>query len=196
MLKVGITGGMGSGKTLVCRVFETLGIPVFYADTEAKRLMETDAALIEKIKQLFGEGIYKSGKLDREQLSGIVFNQPEKLQQLNTIVHPATIAYGRQWMSRQNSPYVIKEAAVFFESGSYKDMDVMIGIYAPKDLRMLRTMQRDSIPAEKVLQRMSNQMDENEKMERCDMVITNDGMEPIIPQVVEIHKKLLAMAKR
>lgn len=193
MLKVGITGGIGSGKSLVCRVFETLGIPVFYADTEAKQLMETDALLVAGIKQLFGDDIYQSGKLDRAKVSSIVFNNPVKLEQLNALVHPATIQYGKKWMERQKSPYIIKEAAVFFESGSYKDMDVMIGVSAPKDLRMLRTMQRDSIPAEKVLQRMANQMDEEEKMDRCDFVITNDGMEAIIPQVVDIHRKLLSM---
>ncbi len=195
MLKVGITGGIGAGKTLVCQVFETLGIPVFYADTVAKQLMETDAKLVAGIQKLFGDKIYNEGKLNRAELSAIVFQDPSMLDKLNALVHPAVIEYGRKWMNEQKTPYVIKEAAIFFESGSNKDMDLMVGVYAPKDLRTLRAMQRDSVAADKVLERMSAQMNEDEKMDKCDYVITNDGVEAIIPQVLDMHKYLTSLAR-
>lgn len=191
MLKVGVTGGIGAGKSVVCRVFHTLGIPVFNADDTAKQLMETDAALVAAIRGLFGENIYTDEKLDRKKLASIVFEQPELLQQLNELVHPATIAYGRRWMDEQNAPYTIKEAAIFFESGSHKEMDVMIGVYAPEELRIQRAMQRPGMTRDKVLQRIASQMDDTEKMNRCDYVITNDDTTALIPQVISIHKALL-----
>jgi dephospho-CoA kinase len=196
MLKIGITGGIGSGKTMVCRVFETLGIPVFYADSAAKYLMENDALVIDSIKMLFGIDIYDAGVLNREKIAGIVFKQPNILNELNSIVHPATIRYGKQWMESQTSPYVIKEAAIFFESGSNTDMDVMIGVYAPRKLRILRASQRDNAAQEKILQRIAQQMDEDEKMRLCDHVITNDDVTPVIPQVLKLHEMLLEKVKQ
>lgn len=192
MLKVGVTGGIGAGKSVVCRVFQTLGIPVFNADDIAKRLMETDAALVTSICALFGNGIYIDGRLDRKKLATIVFEQPALLQQLNSLVHPATIAYGNTWMQEQSAPYVIKEAAIFFESGSYKEMDVMIGVSAPENIRINRALQREGMTREKVLQRIASQMDDAEKMKRCNYVIINDGSTALIPQVLEVHKALLA----
>lgn len=191
MLKVGVTGGIGAGKSVVCRVFQTLGIPVFNADDTAKQLMETDTALVTAIQSLFGNAIYIDGRLDRKKLAAIVFEQPTLLQQLNALVHPATIAFGNQWMATQTSPYVIKEAAIFFESGSYKEMDVMIGVSAPEHIRINRALEREGMTREKVLQRIASQMDDAEKMARCDYVIINDGSKAIIPQVLEIHKELL-----
>mgnify|MGYP001191320457 CR=1 FL=1 len=192
MLKVGVTGGIGAGKSVVCRVFQTLGIPVFNADETAKQLMETDAALVASISSLFGYSIYIDGRLDRKKLAAIVFQQPALLQQLNALVHPATIAYGNTWMRQQSTPYVIKEAAIFFESGSYKEMDVMIGVSAPENIRIERALQREGMTREKVLQRIASQMDDAEKMKRCDYVITNNGSTALIPQVLQIHKALLA----
>jgi len=194
MLKVGITGGIGSGKTTVCQVFQTLGIPVFYADRAAKYLMENDAILVDGIKLLFGENIYKGGKIDRTQVASVVFSRPDILERLNVLIHPATVRYGQQWMQRQTSPYVIKEAAIFFESGSYKDMDLMVGVSAPQTLRIWRTIGRDNITQEKVLERISNQMDEEEKMKRCDYVIINDGKSAILPQILKLHEELLKKA--
>lgn len=191
MLKVGVTGGIGAGKSVVCRVFRTLGIPVFNADDTAKQLMETDPALVTAIQSLFGNNIYMDGRLDRKKLAAIVFEQPALLQQLNELVHPATIAYGNQWMATQTSPYVIKEAAIFFESGSYKEMDVMIGVSAPENIRINRAMQREGMTREKVLQRIASQMDDTEKMSRCDYVIINDDTTAIIPQVLQVHQALL-----
>lgn len=195
MLKVGITGGIGSGKTIVCQVFETLGIPVFYADHAARFLMESDAAIISSIKALLGEDVYQGGVLNREKIASIVFRAPKLLQDLNAIVHPAVIRYGQQWMESQKSDYVIKEAALFFESGSYKEMDIMIGVYAPRKTRILRVMERDQSTQEKILERMSQQMDEEEKMKLCDFVITNDDSHAILPQVLKVNEELLHKVK-
>lgn len=191
MLKVGITGGIGSGKSVVCQVFKTLGIPVFNADDAAHYLMENDTTLVQSIQWVLGDDVYKNGKLDREKVSKIIFNEPAKLQQLNAIVHPATISYANAWIEKQKAPYVIKEAAIFFESGSFKDIDVMIGVYAPKELRIQRAMNRSGISREQVLAIMSRQMDEEEKMKRCDHVITNDDVTPVLPLILELHKLLL-----
>lgn len=196
MLKVGITGGIGSGKSIVCQVFHALGIPVFDADLAARELVNSDPALINAIKGLFGPGIYVDGKLNRQEVAAIVFREPSKLEQLNALIHPATIAYGKAWMEQQKAPYVIKEAAIFFESGSYKDMDVMIGVFAPKELRIQRAVQREGMSPEKVQERIASQMDEEEKMKRCDYVIINDGVYPVIPRVNELHQLLLAKAKQ
>ncbi|MBS1688589.1 MAG: dephospho-CoA kinase, partial [Bacteroidetes bacterium] len=155
MLKVGITGGIGSGKTIVCQVFHTLGIPVFYADDSARYLMDNDVTLIQDIKAIFGDQVYTDGKLDRQKVSGIVFKDPAKLQQLNAIVHPATIQYAKDWMERQHTPYAIKEAAIFFESGTYADMDIMIGVSAPLELRIQRAIARTNTSRQDILDRIS-----------------------------------------
>lgn len=195
MLKVGITGGIGSGKSTVCQVFETLGIPVFYADKAARELTESDPSIIQGMKSLFGAEVYVDGKLDRKKVAEAAFANRGILEQMNEIIHPATIAHAKKWAEVQTTPYAIKEAAIFFESGSDKDMDVMIGVYAPKEMRIERTMQRDNISREKVLERMARQMDEEEKMKRCDHVITNDGKTAIIPQVLQLHELLLQQAR-
>lgn len=189
---VGITGGIGSGKSVVCRVFATLGIPVFSADDAARYLMEHDKKVQTAILELLGTGAYSDGKLNRMYVSEKVYGNKEKLQQLNAIVHPATIAFGKQWMAAQTAPYTIKEAAIFFESGSHAAMDVMIGVYAPKELRIKRAMERSALSREKVESIMAQQMDEDEKMKRCDHVITNDDLEPLIPQVLSLHETLIA----
>ncbi|MCD6065145.1 MAG: dephospho-CoA kinase, partial [Flavipsychrobacter sp.] len=151
---------------------------------------------INGIKMLFGENIYQGGVLDRELISSIVFKRPEILAELNKLVHPAVMRYGEQWMESHDSPYVIKEAAIFFESGSFKDMDIMVGVYAPYQLRIIRTMERDGISQEKVLSRMAQQMDDEEKMKLCDHVITNDDVAPIIPQVLQLHEIFVQQASR
>jgi dephospho-CoA kinase len=194
MLKVGITGGIGSGKSTVCQVFQTLGIPVFKADDAARYLMEHDATLIRSIKQLFGDDAYENEKLVRGRVSSLVFNNDALLAKLNALIHPATIAYSREWMGQQNTPYVLKEAAIFFESGSNKEMDVMIGVWAPVEVRIDRTIKRGNTTEEKVRSIIAHQMDEQEKMNLCDFVINNDGSEAIIPQVLALHQKLLTRA--
>ncbi len=191
MLKVGITGGIGAGKSVVCQVFKTLGIPVFNADDTAKQLIEQDEHIVAQMKSLFGDDIYINGKLQRAQVASVVFKKPELLQQLNAIIHPATIEAGEKWIAKQNTDYIIKEAAIFFESGTYKQMDVMIGVTAPEELRIKRALQREGMTREKIQERIAQQMDDAEKMSRCDYVIINDGKQAIIPQVMDIHHKLL-----
>jgi len=192
MLKIGITGGIGSGKTTVCRMFEILGIPVFYADDSARWLMEHDAGLAAQIRALLGEEAYTTdGKLNRPFVASRVFSGGGMLEKLNALTHPAVIAYGKAWMEKQQSPYAIKEAALFFESGSNGEMDLMIGVSAPLELRISRTIRRNGTSREDVLSRISRQMDQEEKMSRCDRVIENDDRQSVIRQVLELHKQFM-----
>lgn len=193
-MKIGITGGIGSGKSSVAKVFEVLGIPVYYADDAAKRLMNTNEELKEKIQLQFGSDVYKDGKLDRKYLSEIVFNNPEKLQLLNAIVHPATLKDAEKWMQHQSTAYSLKEAALIFESGAHESLDYVIGVTAPAPLRIQRTMQRDGITREDVIARMDKQMDETIKMKLCDFVLTNDEQEMLLPQILALHEKLLILS--
>jgi dephospho-CoA kinase len=191
MLKVGITGGIGSGKSTVSRIFELLGVPVYYADTAAKEIMQTDAELKSKVQEHFGPDIYKNGVLDRAALGKIVFNDKEQLELLNSLVHPATMRHSDEWANKQNAPYVLKEAALLFESGSSQSLDKIIGVFAPQPLRLLRVMKRDNVTREEVLARMNKQIDENIKMRLCDYVIHNDEQQQVIPQVLSLHESLL-----
>ena len=195
MLKIGITGGIGSGKTTVAKVFEVLGIPVYYADDAAKRLMNEDEALKEKIKQQFGNDVYKNEKLDNKHLAQIVFSSEEKLNILNSMVHPATINDANAWMLKQSTPYTLKEAALLFESGAAELLDYVIGVWAPAPLRLQRVMQRDNSNREEVMARMNRQMDEDIKMKLCNFIITNDEQQLLIPQVIALHEKLLILSK-
>lgn len=196
VLKAGLTGGIGSGKTLVARVFELLGIPVYYADTAAKTIMNEDESLKALMVEHFGERAYTNGILNRAYISSVVFEDNEKLALLNSLVHPATIRAAEQWMQQQNTPYVIKEAALIFESGSQEALDLVIGVYAPGHLRIHRTMQRDNISREAVLKRMSHQVNEELKMKLCDFVLYNDEQQLLIPQVMALHEQLLLLSNR
>ena len=191
MLKIGLTGGIGSGKTVVARIFELLGIPVYYADAAAKTIMNEDESLKALIIEHFGKAAYTDGTLNRAYISSIVFQNKEKLALLNSLVHPATIRAAEKWMQQQQTAYAIKEAALIFESGSQNGLDLVIGVYAPKSLRILRTMQRDTISRDEVLKRMSNQVNEELKMKLCDFVIYNNEQQLLIPQVIALHEKLL-----
>ena len=194
MLKVGITGGIGSGKTTVCQLFEILGVPVFYADEAARALMDEDQVLVASIKALFGASIYQNGKLDRAAVSAAVFGHPEKLAALNALVHPAALAAARRWLEEQKTAYAIKEAAIFFEAGTDVDIDLMIGVSAPVEVRIARAMSRSGLTRAEVLGRMARQMDEEEKMSRCDYIINNDDNTALIPQVLRLHEELLGRA--
>lgn len=194
MLKVGLTGGIGSGKSTVARIFESLGIPVYYADDAAKRLMNSEGPLKSAIIAHFGEAAYTDGTLNRGWLGAQVFGQPEKLRLLNSLVHPATLADAEAWMHRQHSPYAIKEAALIFESGSDQHLDLVIGVSAPEALRIARVQKRDGAGESEIRKRMAGQMDESEKMARCQLVVVNDEQQLLIPQVLAIHQQLLQRA--
>jgi dephospho-CoA kinase len=190
MLRIGITGGIGSGKSTVAHVFEVLGIPVYYADLEAKKMMNEDEELKYQVVQEFGTAAYENGALNRKHLASVVFANKEKLAVLNSIVHPATIRHGQEWMARQTTPYALKEAALIFESGMQEQFDYIIGVSAPLHLRIHRAMQRDSVTREEIQRRMQNQIKEEIKMRLCDFVVKNDEQELVIVQVLAIDKKL------
>ncbi|MBK6948639.1 MAG: dephospho-CoA kinase [Haliscomenobacter sp.] len=197
MLHVGITGGIGSGKTTVCKIFEILGIPVYYADERAKWLMEHQASLVQGILGLLGQEAYTGeGKLNRSWISGKVFGNPELLSQLNALVHPAVAQDGFDWQDRQTDcPYTLKEAALLFESGSYLLLDKTIVVTAPLELRIKRVMDRDGVPRQAVQERIDRQMPEEDKVRKADYVIHNDGQRLLIPQVIAIHQGLVEAAK-
>lgn len=195
MLKIGLTGGIGSGKSTVAKVFEILGIPVYKADDEAKRLMATHPVLIQKIKAHFSDEAYQNGQLNKPYLSAVVFNDKKQLELLNSLVHPFTIEDSKSWMMRQKTPYAIKEAALIFESGSQGELDLIIGVYAPETLRIHRTIQRDKTDKDKVKSIMANQIKEEIKMKLCDEVVINNEQQLLLPQIIALHEKLLATAK-
>lgn len=193
MLKVGITGGIGSGKTTVCRLFELLGAPVYYADERARYLMHHDVAVRSAIVDAFGAEAYTpSGELDRAYLAQLAFADPQQLQALNAIVHPAVAEDEARWqVAQEGVPYTLKEAAILFESGSYKNVDRVIVVYAPRELRLARAMQRDGASAEAIEARMAKQMPEEEKLQHADYIVHNDGQQMLIPQVWALHRALL-----
>jgi len=221
MLRIGLTGGIGSGKSTVAGIFGVLGIPVSYADESARSLMNEDEELKDQIVTAFGAEAYLKGgagekliggpdgvsdgkdggaaanmQLNRAWLAAQVFNDPKKLELLNSLVHPATIRAGERWMKEQSgkAPYAIKEAALIFESRARQTLDYVIGVWAPAELRILRTMKRNTIPREEVIKRMKSQIDEELKMKLCDFVIRNDEQQAMLPQVLALHEKLVEMA--
>lgn len=189
-IMIGLTGGIGSGKSMVAKVFVTLGIPVFNADEEAKRIMQTSPEIKTKLIEQFGSDIYNESGLDKEKLASIVFNDPFQLQLLNAIVHPLTIQAAKDWAAKQTSPYVIKEAALIFESGAADGLLKVIGVTAPLSLKIHRVMQRDGITKDQVDARMRNQISDTIKMRLCDYVIENNNQQVVIPQVLAIDKAI------
>jgi dephospho-CoA kinase len=199
---IGLTGGIGSGKSTIAKVFENLGVPIFDADASAKHIMNTSSAIKEKLIETFGpeaytlqnnhQGEVESSSLNRSFLSKIVFADPAKLELLNAIVHPITIKAAMDWAAAQTAPYVIKEAALFFESGSSLGTYKIIGVSAPKAVRIHRVMKRDNCTKEEVEKRMANQIEESLKMKLCDWVIVNDDQQLVLPQVVALHQQILS----
>ena len=189
---IGLTGGIGSGKSVVAKIFSTLGIPVFNADEAAKQIMQTSPEIKIKLIQQFGNDIYNELGLDKEKLAAIVFNDPFQLQLLNAIVHPVTIQAAKDWAAKQTSPYVIKEAALIFESAAADGLFKVIGVTAPMSLRIQRVMQRDGVSKEQVEARMQHQISDTIKMRLCDFVIENNNQQMVIPQVLEIDKAIRA----
>ncbi len=193
MLKIGVTGGIGSGKTTVCKLFEFLKAPVYYADDEAKRLMQTDVKLIQSIKDLFGEQVYDDdNKLNRLALAEIVFNDSQALTKLNNIVHPAVAKHSYYWMENlaksKSIPYAIKEAALIYETSGEQVLDYIIVVTAPKATRINRVMKRDRVPVQAVKARMEKQMSEEEKVKRADFLIHNDGKQQLTSQIWKLDR--------
>jgi dephospho-CoA kinase len=195
-LQIGITGGIGSGKTLVSKIFACLGIPVYDADSHAKELMTTDGILVSQIKKEFGDLSYLSdGTLNRKYLSEVVFNNQERLDVLNKLVHPRVGENYTQWVKRHNKKaYVLKEAALLFETGSYQALDKIIVVHAPEEVRIKRVMHRDGRAEQQVREIIRKQMSEEEKLKRADFIIHNDESSLIIPQVLALHNLLLMPA--
>ena len=194
MFKVGITGGIGSGKSTVCKIFELLGIPVYYADDAAKKLMTSDKNLKRQIINIFGtEAYFKNGRLNRKYISERAFPNPSLLKKLNEAVHPAVIADGIKWMKQQKSEhhlYALKEAALLIESGSYKDLDKVIVVVCPEDIRIARAQKRDGTSAAKIKERIKAQLSDDERLKYADFVVNNDGEVSLIEQIMKIHKNL------
>ncbi len=190
---IGLTGGIGAGKTTVAKVFKALGIPVFNADEVAKELMHTNPVIKNQLLTTFGERVYlSSGALDKDYLAGIVFKDAYQLELLNAIVHPVTIQAAKDWAATQSAPYVIKEAALLFEAGATDGLTAIIGVAAPVNLRIQRVMQRDACSKTEVEQRMRHQISDTIKLKLCDWVIDNNDQDLIIPQVLKIHEAILA----
>jgi len=191
MIKVGITGGIGSGKSTVCKVFRILGVPVFEADIVAKQLMNNDPALRKQLIHLFGSSVYQPDQtIDRKYLAGIVFSNPSLLSKLNEVVHPVVRKSFDEWCLNQHSVYVLHEAAILFESGFYKMMDKTITVATDETERIDRVVKRDHITVEMVRQRIKNQWNDEQRIKLADFVIGNNDNELIIPQIIEIDKKI------
>ncbi len=194
--RLGVTGGIGSGKTTVCRIFKVLGVPVFVADIEARRLMNTDPAIRQEINAIAGEDLYTTGELDRKELARIIFNRPELLRQVNASVHPAILRIFDEWAGKSEAPYVIMEAAILFEAKADVLVDRVAAISAPVEERIARVMGRNDLSREEVLERINNQLEDDEREEQSYYVINNADNEMIIPEILKIHDDMLRLAER
>lgn len=194
MLLIGVTGGIGSGKTTVCKVIETLGYPVFYSDMEAKRIMQESNEARQQIEQLLGRNAYSNGSLNRTYISEKIFSDPELKVKVNAIVHPLVRKSFLEWGALQKSSIIFNEAAILFETGSYKHFDKTILVTAPEKLRVERVINRDNIPQKEVLSRMSNQWDDAKKIPLADFNISNDDEQLVIKQVLNAIEELKQLA--
>lgn len=190
-MRLGITGGIGSGKTSVCKVFSVLGIPVFSADPEAQKVMNQDSGIIEEINKLAGKNIYPGGNLDRIALASLIFRNSEMLKKVNELVHPVIFENFLSWTDQQTTPYVIMEAAILFESGASKLVDRIATVVAPVEERIARVTYRNRLTREQVLERIDNQMDDFERAKLSDYIIKNSENEMIIPAILRIHEDLI-----
>lgn len=196
-MKIGVTGGIGSGKSTVCQIFEHLNVPVYDADIRAKALMQDNPELKKQIRKTFGWDTYdEKDQLNRSYLAKVVFNDAKKLSTLNSLVHPAVFEDYRQWVAQQQDyPYSIKEAALMFETDSFKELDKIIVVTAPINTRLERVVQRDNVKNDDVLKRMENQMSDRERIAKADFIIKNDGKSSLINQVLQLHNHFLDTVK-
>lgn len=190
-MKLGITGGIGSGKTSVCRVFNVLGIPVYSADPEAQRLMNSDTRIIEGINRIAGKNLYPDGTLNRMALASLIFSDEEALKKVNSLVHPVVFDEFRKWVSVQDAPYVIMEAAILFESGATELVDRIATVTAPVEERIARVTKRNLLTREQVIERIKNQIDDEARISRSDYIIHNSENDMIIPVILQIHEDIL-----
>jgi dephospho-CoA kinase len=191
IMKLGVTGGIGSGKTSVCKVFSVLGIPVFFADPEANQVMNSDENIIGEINKLAGDDLYTEGTLDRRKLASLIFNDKDLLKKVNSLVHPVVFENFKHWTALQNTPYVIMEAAILFESGASELVDRVATVIAPVEERISRVTQRNTLSREQVIGRINNQISDSERIKRSDYVINNSENEMIIPAILKIHEDIL-----
>jgi dephospho-CoA kinase len=191
--KLGITGGIGSGKTSVCRVFEVLGIPIFSADRAANELMEKDKEIVSKINSIIGKDLYSSGSLNRMELATIIFNDDKLLKKINSVVHPAVFDAFEKWTINQTGSYVIMEAAILFESGAAEFVDRVATVVAPVEQRVQRVILRNKLSREQVMERMRNQIEDEERIKLSDYVINNSENDMIIPEILRIHNDILKL---
>ena len=190
MLKIGITGGIGSGKSTVCTIFKILGIPVFNADIEARKLYD-EPQVKEAIMLAFGDNMYPQGVFDKKAMANIVFQSADKLKQLNELLHPLVQIQFDTWLQQQESPYTIKEAALLIEAGSYQQLDELILVTCPMNKRIERVMKRDRVTEDEVLARINKQLSEEDKRALCQYEIINDDRQLLIPQVLQLHHQLM-----
>lgn len=190
---VGLTGGIGSGKTTVGEIFKHLKIPVFVADEESKKLLRSSESLKQKLSELIGPDLIRQGEIDKAYMAKRIFSDEELLKKANAIIHPAVAQAFKNWHNEQNAPYVIREAAILFESGSHVDCDKIVVVSAPEKLRIQRVIKRSGESEEQVKQRMSRQWPQEKKEQLADFIITNDHTEPLIPQVLKIHENIIRL---
>lgn len=191
---VGLTGGIGSGKSTAARVFEQLHVPVYYADDRSKMLLDTNRRLQQKLQELLGEEVVKKGRIDRPLMAARIFGDEKLLNEANALIHPAVAEDFANWYFSQKSVYVIREAAILYESGSYRDCQYVVVVHAPESLRIERVVQRSQISSEEVRQRMKNQWPQEEKMNLADYTINNDGKHSVIKQIIAIHEDIIRRA--
>jgi dephospho-CoA kinase len=194
--RLGVTGGIGSGKTTVCRIFRVLGVPVFMADEVARSLMNSDSDIARGINSIAEKDLYTAGELDRRELARMIFNQPDMLRKVNAVVHPAVLRNFEEWTSSQEVPYVIMEAAVLFESNADKIVDRVVSVSAPVEERISRVMGRSGMTRIEVLDRINNQLEDEEREEQSYYVVNNADNEMIIPEILKIHDDMLRLAGR
>jgi dephospho-CoA kinase len=194
--RLGVTGGIGSGKTTVCRIFRVLGVPVFVADVAARDVMNDDPGIRDRINDIAGKDLYSGGELDRMELARLIFNRPEMLKSVNAAVHPVVLQIFNKWADEAEAPYVIMEAAVLFESKADTYVDRVVSISAPVEERIARVMGRNELSREQVIERINNQLEDDEREEQSYYVINNADNEMIIPEILKIHEDMLRLAEK
>ena len=195
MIKLGVTGGIGCGKTSVCNVFSILGVPVFSADAEAKKIMEVDTGIILRLNAIAGKNLYAEGTLNRAELAKLIFSNRSMLEKVNSLVHPVVFNRFSEWIKKQEAPYVIMEAAILFESGGREKVDRVVTVTAPVEERIARVICRSNIAREDVMERIKNQMKDSDKIKQSDYIIDNSENEMIIPAILNIHNDILKLVE-